>query len=395
MAPNATRGPVGPVVLYQAEWSVLGDGVCRQGRRQAVALAKAGVRVTLKTINYPERDAPEAAQREVEAVRQAGSFPMPLAIRQTVIHDAGYLENLVKAHGVSAADSIVATWWERDRVDGRIIQVLRRCAELWVTCERNRAAFVTSGMPADKVHVVRFPLASLPDTESPPPAPPGRRFYNIGKWEPRKNQHGLIGAFLGAFGPHDDARLLIKTRAFGGPWAGYPCIADSLRQWIHDRAIRARGWDERSIGAKVRVCTDNMPDAQIASLHTDHNIYVSAGHGEALDIPALEAKQQGNRLVHVGFGGSEDYSEPEDVRVPWTLGRVHPGYHWEPDAHWATYSPQALSAALLQAVPRSSREGVDTLAAYSDGAVAQQMRQRIMALAAARDRSGGHLGVLA
>lgn len=380
-------------LLYHAEWALLGDGVCRQARKQVHALAKAGIRVGLTTIRYSEADAPQSVRDEVRPYLVNGSrLHSPIAIRQTVIHDAGYLQNLVNSKGVAARDSIVATWWERDRVDPQIIDVLRSCAELWVTCERNRMAFVGSGLPPDKVAVVPFPLTEQPRANTSPA--PGKRFYHIGKWEPRKAHHELIGAFLLEFAPTEDATLTIQTRGFG-KWNGYPTIEASVAHWKRDRAVAARGWTDALIARAVRVSTNSRSDAEIRAMHEQNNIYVSASHGEALDIPALEAKLSGNRLVHVGFGGSEDYAEPEDPSVPWRPGPVHPGYRWEAGACWAVYEPAALRKALRQAEPRCSAEPVGTLVAYSAEAVGALMRERITQLLQKRDRSGAALaGVL-
>lgn len=368
-----------PVLLYQAEWPLLGDGVCRQARRQAVTLAQAGLRVGVVGIGYKEESAHPAAAKEIAGLRYNGSARTPAAIRQTVIHNPKYLRDLLSSRsGIGPKQSIVATWWERDRAHRDTVSVLRDCAELWVTCERNRTAFATSGVPADRVRVVPYPLPDSHPAQAAP-IPTGKRFYNIGKWEPRKNQAGLIGAFLHAYRPGDGATLTIKTSTFG-TFKHYPGSEKALAQWSATGSVRARGWTEVEIARHVQVLTRSLEDREIDALHADNNIYVSASYGEALDIPALEAKSAGNRLVHVGFGGSEDYAEPGDVQVPWRLGPVDPHYGWEPGAQWATYDAQALVAALAAASPRSDRSDVPTLAGYRAAAVGQLMRDRIQAV---------------
>lgn len=367
-----------PVLLYQAEWPLLGDGVCRQARRQAVALAQSGLRVGVVGIGYREDSAHPAAAKEIAAVRYNGAARTPVGIRQTVIHNPRYLRDLLTSRpGIGPKQSIVATWWERDRAHRDTVSVLRDCAELWVTCERNRTAFTSSGVPADRVHVVPYPLPDSHPAQAAP-VPAGKRFYNIGKWEPRKNQAGLIGAFLHAYRP-GEATLTIKTSAFGN-FKHYPSPERALAQWKTAGSVRARGWTDAEIARHVDVITRSLEDREIDALHANNNIYVSASYGEALDIPALEAKNAGNRLVHVGFGGSEDYAEPDDVRVQWRIGPVDPHYNWEPGAQWAAYDAAALVEALAVASPRANRTDVLTLAGYRAAAVGQLMRDRIQAV---------------
>ncbi len=368
-----------PVLLYQAEWPLLGDGVCRQARRQAVTLSQTGLRVGVVGIGYKEDSAHPVAAKEIAAVRYNGSARTPAGIRQTVIHNPKYLRDLLASRpGIGAKQSIVATWWERDRAHRDTVNVLRECAELWVTCERNRTAFITSGLPAERVHVVPYPLPDSHPAQSAP-VPAGKRFYNIGKWEPRKNQAGLIGAFLHAYRPGEGATLTIKTGAFGN-FKHYPSSEKALAQWRATGSVRARGWTDAEIARHVRVLTHSLEDREIDGLHAENNIYVSASYGEALDIPALEAKSAGNRLVHVGFGGSEDYAEPDDVGVRWRPGPVDPHYGWEPGAQWAAYDAQALVDALGAASPRADRTAVPTLAGYRAAAVGQLMRDRLQAV---------------
>ena len=367
------------VVLYQAEWPLIGDGVCTQARRQVVALASTGLRVGLIGISYREASAHPAAQQEVASVRYDGRSPTPIGIRQTVIHNAHYLDGLLRSRrGLGPKQSVVATWWERDRAHPDIVSVLNRCAELWVACSRSRSAFIESGVPEARVHVVPYPLPEAHPAQASP-VPEGKRFYNIGKWEPRKNQHGLIGAFLCAYRPGDNATLTVKTRHFSG-FNGYPDCKQTLGIWAATDEVKARGWGPQEIAAHVRLLVEHVDDSAIAALHAENNIYVSASFGEGLDIPALEAKQAGNRLVHVGFGGSEDYAEATDIRLEWRLGPVDPSYRWEPGAQWAKYEHAALIEALAKAEPRENRENVTTLEAYRATNVGQLMRKRLEAV---------------
>jgi hypothetical protein len=209
--------------------------------------------------------------------------------------------------------------------------------------------------------------------------PRDRRFYHIGKWEPRKNQHQLLGAFLIAFSPKARASLTIKTSGFGSTWTGYPTVEESVKFWLADERVKAKGWTEASLDRLVRIIDKKISDDDIHKMHEMNNIYVSSGLGEAWDIPAFEAKLAGNRLVYVGYGGPEDYATEEDVGIPHTMGPVHSQYDWEPEAQWAKVNTEDFAEALRQAKPPETRMTPPSYCQrFSYVAVGQKMHDAIL-----------------
>lgn len=363
--------------LYQAEWETLWDGTAVAARLHARALAAQGIPVLLKSFSgvvvndegVPEPvfavGVPEAVKAEVGGLPDTSIGTLAILLKHMVVRGQGALDGYLMPRHVVHADpevllalrravyesTITYTVWERDRVLPGIAALLGRCGQAWVPCHQNAAALVRSGVPGDRVRIVPHPYDPADPicrlTERRPL--PGKRFYTIGRWEPRKGLRELLSAFMQAFRPGDDARLTIKTSA--GTWKGYPgpdeSVAELLRRYDYWK-------NAETLAQQVTVDTRRYPRSKILKLHFDHNLYVSASHGEAWNLPAFEAKLAGNRLVHVPWGGTADFCEPEDVAVPFGMEPVLPIYGWEPDAQWASFTVDALAAALAKAQPPST-----------------------------------------
>ncbi len=356
--------------LYQAEWETPWDGTAVAARAHARALNAQGIPVLLKSFSgvvvnsegVPEPvfavGIPDAVRAEVGGLPEASIRTLAIMVKHMVVRGQGALDGYLMPRHVVHADAevllglrraiyqstITYTVWERDRVAPGVASLLGRCGQAWVPCSQNAAALVRSGVPGEKVRVVPHPydpndpICRL--TERKPML--GKRFYAIGRWEPRKGFHELIGAFMQAFRPGEDARLTIKTSP--GTWKGYPGPEESIAAW----AKRFDFWNARTIADHIEIDARRYPRSRVLKLHFDHNIYVSSSHGEAFGLPAFEAKLAGNRLVHVPFGGTADFCDTEDVAVSFDMESVPRIYGWEPDAQWASVDVNALAAALVK-----------------------------------------------
>src|SRR5690606_2297632 len=189
--------------------------------------------------------------------------------------------------------TILYTSWERNSVHPEFVEIFSKLGQVWVPCEANKKVVVLSGLEEKKITVIPYPYdpatceqaaprkGLLPlyfeDIEEP------KRFYSIGKWEPRKNQHMLIGAFLLAYTPKSKASLLIKTSEFRGAWGKYPTCEQSIAYWLSRSEVKTRGWTKEHFDRLVKVIPKKISDEDIQMLHMKNNIYVSAGLGEAWD----------------------------------------------------------------------------------------------------------------
>lgn len=385
-------------VLYQADWRTLADGMARHAREQALALASSGIPVKLRaaSIAGPQRDEDldPTVERGVGYLTRVTSDTVPVVIRQAVIHSAEFLWNLILPRGARLAGlshernvldaTIVYTSWERSTVDRDVVDHLNQCGQVWVPCLANYNAFLDDGVDEDKLRVVPYPYqpsespaCAISEPRGSGTVPRGKKFYNIGKWEPRKGQHWLIGAFLTGFTPKDRASLFIKTHGWG-EWDNYPTVTESVHQWLADPRAIANGWTKKDFARLVRIATSHMPEDELNALHRTNNIYVSAGHGEGWDLPAFDAVCAGNRLVHVGYGGSEDYAPKDAIGVPYQLGPVHPGYRWEPSAQWGHYRLEDLAGAMREATaPKQRMHPAYLYGQYGRAAVGELMKSNV------------------
>jgi glycosyltransferase involved in cell wall biosynthesis len=397
---QAAQLPLG--VVYQGDWTQEADGMARHVRESALALAT-HLPVRLKDIQqqaFLDEDISPSVLQQVGYLRNTSFAETAVAVRHIIIDSAGYLRAIVSPHALGLLgegarekvyeSTVVHTSLERDRVGGDVARELGKTKMVWVPCEANARALLDSGLHRKKVAVVPYPYdpATHPPTQIAAPrgrdeAPSGLRFYNIGKWEPRKGQHALIGAFLLAFGPKERACLTIKTHGWG-KWKNYPTPQESIETWANDPAVVAKGWTRAHIERLVRVVSERLTDEQIVELHRRNNVYVSAGHGEAWDIPAFDARCAGNSLVYVGYGGPEDYTVADDehfVQVQHQMGPVDPGYNWEPSAQWATYEVEDLATAMSMVQPPERRyHPAEFAKRYARHAVGALMRRLLLNL---------------
>lgn len=383
-------------ISYHAMWKKPGDGMAKHAREQVKALALTGLPLQLRSFGHEfvlDEDMPTDAER-IQHLEKVSCSQVLIAIKHFVPHNQQLVRELVCPASVRNSipeaaqnvmrSTIVYTSWERDRVHPLIVKELEHVGQLWVPCEANRHAFVGSGMDPNKVFVVPYTFDPGDHTIAAPrgseDVPAGKRFYHIGKWEPRKNQHRMLGAFLLAYGPSDRASLFIKTSGFGN-WSNYPSAEESRAFWLADAEVQAKGWTDTQFDRLVRIEHKRVSDADLVEIHRRNNIYVSASLGEAWDIPAFEAALAGNALVYSGFGGPEDYAGKDDIPVQTEMESVHPAYGWEHDAQWARVSTEALTTALREATPRERRVMPRQLLQYSHFEIGTKMFGLIKKLA--------------
>ncbi len=358
--------PLKYAVHYHGPWETLHDGVQRAVRAHARALSDAGVPVLLESFSRMVTNRQGHTEMAVwgmveeEVMREVGELVLTEAT-----HIVPRIKHIVNGLGADQLLSLLAprrlsdcatyeeseqklnwwlswtvafTVWETTTVDDEVAGILARCAQCWVPSDCNRQALIASGVPESKVFTVPHPYDPHGDIRKlgARPARPAplagmvdaeRRFYAVGKWEPRKCYPETLLAFLLAFRPGDSASLVLKTSRLG--WRGYLGVDELLPRLLKEQPVKDNGWTTEALSRHVRIITDVVSDAELLELHYRSNIYVSAAVGEGYGLPAFDAVVAGNRLIYVGGTGPETFARETDYRIaPEGEAPAHPAYGW-------------------------------------------------------------------
>lgn len=329
-------------VVLKGPWETWGDGFSEHTRRNARALALAGAPIALRSISPRIRI---ATGEELSIDRDYGDL-----LKKTVSTVAAQVIQLVPHEGAltpfvshrhysveqqQAINSRIAFYavWERMaglRSDDR--DSLNKVGQVWVAANATKSFLVSEGVAEEKIRVFGCPyladdpLLALRGRERQKGRP---RFYHIGKWEPRKDQHRMLGAFLCAFKP-GEASLFLKTSDKAPFFHDYPHgVAVSTQSWLDDARVKANGWTADNIGRDVLVATKRLSEEAMRSMHRVADCYVSLSRGEGFDMPAFDAKLAGNLLMYTPSGGPQDFAHANDVLVPSSgLVAANPWYKW-------------------------------------------------------------------
>jgi glycosyltransferase involved in cell wall biosynthesis len=246
------------------------------------------------------------------------------------------------------AHRILYCMWERETIYKMDVDAMNRVGQVWTGCGAGARMLERSGVEKQRIRVV--PVPWFPDDPLLKPRgdrlPGVPRFYHIGKWEPRKNQAQLIRAFLHEFKP-GEAKFFLKTTA-GGP-VGLEGYYESPAHAILEAVSleRQNGWTSDNVSKGVVLLTNMMPAARLADLHRLCDIYVTASHGEGFDMPALDAKLVGNRLVYsVGTGCGAEVAGVCDAGIdPSGTVECHEWYGWK-GCSWLDYRLEDVARAM-------------------------------------------------
>lgn len=343
-------------VLYKGDFQHPNDGTAVAIRRHARALASQGVPVLMKPHSAQVLTSrgtfeplhfsgiPDSVRAEVGDLTTTSVGRLHPVIHHFVIHKheeistrlmrgaVGPLddpENVFKARTAIYGSTVIYSVWERDRIDDATVRELRHVRDVWVPCEMNAEMLVRSGLSREQVFVVPHPYpddSPLLHLQRRKPYPE-KRFYFIGRWEPRKNPVALLKAFCEAFEPGGSESLVMK---YHGRWQNYPSFEETLDQ------ITAQGkWRRGQILDQVTPIEGFLREDQILKLHFDNNIYVGPSAGEAFCLPAFEAKLAGNTVIHTPYGGTADFCDTSDFPISHSLGAVPESYGWPRGSQWA------------------------------------------------------------
>ncbi len=181
----------------------------------------------------------------------------------------------------------------------------------------------------------------------------------------RKNPFGAIDAFREAGFGFREARLVVKLAN----------VDESTVRELYQRAGRAN----------LLILTESLARADYLSLLASADAFVSLHRSEGLGLPVAEAMALGKPVIATGYGGTTDFTHPdESYVVPYSLERVgEDSGPYPADATWAEPDPSAALDA-IRAVVRDRAAAADRGARGRARIARVHSEQRVAALV--RDR---------
>lgn len=338
-----SQGPVSagqlPIVLFHTHWEKLYDGWAIASRANARAMAMAGLDVRLLSWNEEEDD------RDPEVEAEAGRFAKPapvwdLHLFSSTISSAKNMEPFFNSLLSQPGKHAFQAMFERKYLEPRLIEWLNATAGVWTMCKANYDVLVKHGA----TNVTHIPLPYFDDDLHLKIQPPRqqKKFYWIGRFEPRKAPDRLIKAFMRVFKP-GEASLTLKLSPLPGSFK-FPSPEEVI---LHELKDTKNGWAVRNWQDSLHIIRDKLDGTQMRRLHADNDVYVSASRGEGLDLPSYYAKMAGRTLLLTDSGGPKDFMTDHDVLIPAT-GEVAAAsdYKWGPSATYNDHDFYELCAAL-------------------------------------------------
>lgn len=143
-------------------------------------------------------------------------------------------------------------------------------------------------------------------------------FYTIGEISRRKNVVAILRAFYSAFSLRDDVVLVIKTNI---PRKTPEETTDILKHTIDDIKKSIHIYARHQYYPPVIGITDFLSDEKLNQLHVACDVFVSASHGEAANIPSMDAMGFGNPIILNNWGFAPELTYSQASR------------YWEPEKH--------------------------------------------------------------
>lgn len=272
--------------------------------------------------------------------------------------------------------------YARDLATGPIFR------QVWVVSDFVKGAFVASGVPAERVDVIRpmltdgfwkmTPIEQLVAAKNRPVTYDDPFvFGTLGTWQKRKGMFDLVRAYFGNFKREEPITLVIRT----SPLSSNVTIKKFQEQLTREIAEIAKEFGDDAFPMsrkmpklKFELGTD-LSDQQVIDWLGTLDCYVNPSYGEGLGIPHVWAKAQGVPIVSSGYGAVPEMivetqgaiGATRDHLFQWQATPVDPemlklGLMFERGTKWGTYDRAHLAREMRNAVVQNGRT-VDVKAA--------------------------------
>jgi glycosyltransferase involved in cell wall biosynthesis len=191
------------------------------------------------------------------------------------------------------------TMFEAERIPPAWVDQAYRCDLVVVPTSAARRAWIDSGVDSQRVRTAplgvdgeffRKPVPALPlhTRGGRRVADFGTRFLHIGEVRPRKNQIGLLSAWLHATSADDDAVLIMKC----------PAVEHVVAHLIEDVLdVQRRTGRALAGAAPVVLMPALLSDEEMRGLYAAATHYISMSCGEGWDQVMMEAAISGLHLI--------------------------------------------------------------------------------------------------
>jgi glycosyltransferase involved in cell wall biosynthesis len=243
---------------------------------------------------------------------------------------------------------VVVQPWEFGQVPRAWVgPILAAVDEVWVPSRSVLRAFVSSGVPEDRLAVV--PNGADPELFRPGlcplplPTAKGVKLLFVGGTIPRKGFDVLLAAYRRAFTAADDVALVVKEMGAGTFYRGQTA----------EKMIAEHRADPAA--PEVVFLTEDLGGRDLARLYAACDALVHPYRGEGFGLPVLEAMASARPVVVTSGGPTDEFVPPSaGWRVPARLAYfaeekvgdlATAGRPW-----WLEPDPDALAAALREVV---------------------------------------------
>jgi glycosyltransferase involved in cell wall biosynthesis len=368
-------------VVYRGPFETMSDGVCIAVRRNAFALRRAKLPVFLQSRGHlhwndgiVERtyygELPAALRAEVDHITEPKHARtvvwfehfVPTLDLLIALTSPSPLGGDAQSKALTLKSTVAYVAIEHSVLPSSWVDRFNMFARVLVPCQANRDWLIGSGVTVP-VDVVPHPLGLKDPMRSVKAQYKGGtfRFLHVGKWEPRKAQHRMLGGFLLAFKPGDDVQLVLKCNPY---WNAddYPRdVLTSLQRLLkpgNPEFNNPNGWTVESASKCIRVIWNMLfTREEMAKLYGVCHAYVQSGLTEGFDLACLDAKVAGLRVAGVGWGGPKDFLHPvDDLCIPWEGFALPPkGYRCPEGVTWPDPKFDDYAMSMSVAYDRRSR----------------------------------------
>jgi len=312
MAANSSR----PAVIYQSVFYNL-SGYASESRSLVKALADLEVPVKIWHVGpaSPE-DLPPEERARLKELEQT-----PVDPAEAVLVVAQPPVAVPRPPGFPCA--VLRTMFETGRIKPEWVVHCDCFDEVWVPSTHNREAFIASGLPAEKVRVLRGGIDTDLFRPGVAPLPLARRrgfaFLSVFDWHGRKGWDLLLTAYCQEFHPDEDVTLYLKV--------GQIAQQTNVLGELHYVLRQVAGWKRAT--PDVVVLDQNLPDAEMPRLYAAVDAFVLPSRGEGYGRPYLEAMACGLPVIGTAWGGQTDFLT-EVTGYPLRITGLEPVSDYEP-----------------------------------------------------------------